>query len=477
MLRSAITVILAFTLFSTASADEGSFSPCMDADDAPALAGTQCALIPAPLDPAGGDLLDEEVNLFVRKFPASGETRGDLWVIAGGPGESGASLYSFIDQIQTDLPGLDIFVPDHRGTGFSTRLCPEEENPESVGGAALAGAEWGSCYQYINVNAERSRAFSVDNAANDLAVLLKATASERPVYVYGVSYGTQLVLRLMANHSLKLGGVILDSLTPLQDDERFDLSRRSLLVDNVGRAVLARCDADKACHERMGAPADEVYAQVLANAAQEPEWLAEVPGGNLKHFMGALLDFPELRKFIPTVITGLMANDTAPLNAVKVRLNEIALAFGAYPQSPASIPLVSIISRSENDLRPDMTKAELAEEESKLLFTSPLPGYLIDPGVPEYQTQGASVSESRRRAFPIIVVHGTLDPKTAYDGAVDHVSVLRQNGRVSLVTVADAPHFILMTAPECFSEAARSLTTGRNMRDRTCRADADEGLF
>jgi len=63
-------------------------------------------------------------------------------LIAGGPGESGASFYGMVAELRTTFPGLDLIMPDHRGTGFSTRMCPDEEAPGSPEGGALAGAEW-----------------------------------------------------------------------------------------------------------------------------------------------------------------------------------------------------------------------------------------------------------------------------------------------------------------------------------------------
>ncbi|HBM73424.1 MAG TPA: alpha/beta hydrolase, partial [Erythrobacter sp.] len=70
-------------------AERPGFTPCADADAHPALGDTQCAQLAVPLDhgaPATGT-----IDLFVRKFPARGAATGELWLIAGGPGESGAS--------------------------------------------------------------------------------------------------------------------------------------------------------------------------------------------------------------------------------------------------------------------------------------------------------------------------------------------------------------------------------------------------
>jgi hypothetical protein len=48
-------------------------------------------------------------------------------------------------------------------------------------------------------------------------------------------------------------------------------------------------------------------------------------------------------------------------------------AYGSLPQSPTSLPLVMLISSSENDLRSGRTTDDVGEEEAGLLFASSLP--------------------------------------------------------------------------------------------------------
>ena len=88
--------------------------------------------------------------MFLRKFPAPrpAASRGTVWLVAGGPGESGASLYPMLPTLRRAFPGFDLVIPDHRGTGYSTRLCPQEEAVDSPGGMALAGAEWATFFNH-----------------------------------------------------------------------------------------------------------------------------------------------------------------------------------------------------------------------------------------------------------------------------------------------------------------------------------------
>ena len=83
------------------------------------------------------------IELFVRRVPAAdpARRRGEVWLIAGGPGEPGVSLHPMLATFRAAFPDHDLVIPDHRGTGRSTRLCPAQESIDSTDGVALAGAE------------------------------------------------------------------------------------------------------------------------------------------------------------------------------------------------------------------------------------------------------------------------------------------------------------------------------------------------
>ena len=110
----ACALVLLFTL---SGAQAAAFTPCADAATAPALAGSQCKVETVPADPSGAAGAKGEVALFVRTFLAVGPRRGSVWLIAGGPGESGASFYGLLPKLRDTFPGFDLVIPDHRGTG------------------------------------------------------------------------------------------------------------------------------------------------------------------------------------------------------------------------------------------------------------------------------------------------------------------------------------------------------------------------
>ncbi|WP_409026327.1 alpha/beta fold hydrolase [Janthinobacterium sp. SUN098] len=479
-----MTLLPRLTLLATLLADTSLhaepmfFTPCSDT----AVSGSLCSglNVPGSYDAQGRAVGDADaMHVFVRKFaadvPAGKPAKGTLWLVAGGPGESGAAFYSLLPTLRRSFPGFEFLIPDHRGTGHSSRLCKVEESEQSPGGRALAGAEWASCFKGINLTPEYAGQFSITTAALDLKALIEGERSKHkqpPAYVYSVSYGTQLVLRTLQLGPLPVKGVIFDSLVPPQTDARWDLSQRSQVVNQVGLQVLARCDADAACHAALGEPAEALYRRVLDKAQADLALLAKIPGKNLKNFLGGMLDVPAARARIPYLLHDLDRGGETELAAVRATLADAAASLGSYPQSPLSIPLVSIISNSENNLqpslRPDWTAADLEREEADLLLTSPLPRILLGGGLPTYP-RDAYFGALPAKVPPTLVLQGTLDPKTPYAGAQAQVQALTQRkaGKVALSTVQNAPHFILWTAPACFEQATTRFIAGKQAQDCT----------
>jgi len=443
--------------------------PCPYSDNVPELEGSVCITTNAPLNYIEGD--EKTINLFVRKFPAKKDRKGSIWLIPGGPGESGASLYPLINEFSNLFPHLDIFVPDHRGTGYSGKICLNEEIVDSPDGMALANDEWGTCFNYMYSNLEYVKAFTITNAAKDLSYLINKFSGEGERYIYGVSYGTQLVLRLLQLGTVNLDAVILDSLVPLQDDEDFDLSHRSLVTDAVGKSFLEQVDLRKPEDTTL----EEQLNRIMDRAKTDTEFAANLPKQDLAILLGRMLDIPFVRNSIPEIIKGLNSNDFGPLHKAITEITAFYHDYGAaYQSSINSIPLTQVITASENNLRPDMTKAEVLVESENLLFKSPLPNLIAENSMPTY-TKDEHFGKTPQHIPPTLIIHGTLDSKTHIKGATRHYKRLAQNSNsISFIRVKNAPHFIALFAPSAFEKVVSRFMNNKTIENQTITDDSLE---
>lgn len=423
------------------------------------------------------DLQNQPVDLFVRKFPARGDHQGEIWLIAGGPGESGASFYADIDFFRQTFANFDVVIPDHRGTGYSSKLCMPEETLDSPDGLALAGAEWGTCFGQLYAAPGRADSFSQRNAALDLDTLVSTLGSHDKTLVYGVSYGTSLVLEYAKLATTDIDGIILDSLTPAPSDHLNRLSYRSHTTDRVGMALLDRCAADSNC--RLGNDAVDTYRALLKDidAGADIAGLDSVPNGDLRQLLGLLLDVPSARNRIPDIIAAL-SNGDAAAGALIQDIIQSAEAYWSnitrFQQATSSIPLSAIITGSESNSRPDLTAEQLAAEKAALGFTSPLPGLLVSNQFPLYEAPPALAMPATMP--PMLILQGTLDPKTPYDSAAKHAASLRASTSVALLTLTDAPHAAYITSQDCLTKPlARFAKNPKTVRSQTC-APADVAI-
>jgi len=420
------------------------FGSCADSAVVPSLSSSTCMAAELPFDPIGN--VEGAVELSVRQFqaPDPSQRRGQVWLIAGGPGEAGASLYPLIPVFQRAFPGYDLIVPDHRGTGHSTRLCPEQEAADSPAGYGLADTEWGPCIGSLHADAARTRAFNITNAAHDLSTLINRLREPGEVHVYGVSYGTQLVLRMMQVAPPKLDSLVLDGLVPLESESRWDLSHRTSVVDAVGRSTLTRFQTER-------------YTRLLA--MDPTPWQAVLPGTDLRQFMGSLLNFPVLRDRIPALVDSLSRGKTDLLAEIVADLEEEHARLTSYPQSAPSLPLVMLISASENNSRRDLTAQRVAQEAEGALFTSPIPGFLANTLLPLYD-RDEHFGKIPKGLPRTLVIHGTLDPNTPYDGARAHAISLGSAGDIHFSTVTRGAHLLPFVAPECFGSVVSTFISG-----------------
>ncbi|OQR85639.1 serine protease family S33 [Achlya hypogyna] len=188
---------------------------------ATSTAVVECAEFILPLCHSGVCNLNGSIPVFVKRMRASKPSAlaKALWFLQGGPGASSvATVESHMTTLYKLLDGsADMYTMDHRGTGRSHRLSCTASQIETSGSPTngrVTNAALSTCIQDINIqiggaDSTALRSFSTTSAAKDLSAIISSL--ENPsVFVYGVSYGTYLVERLMQLANPTIKGYLLD---------------------------------------------------------------------------------------------------------------------------------------------------------------------------------------------------------------------------------------------------------------------------
>ncbi len=202
------------------------------ADQIPAMstAMAECGTLPVPADwndPAKGT-----IDVFVQRYPAAVQpATGQLWMLQGGPGYPGSTMAPLAFLLASQNPTLDIYLPDHRGTGRSAF-------------ADCTASNYAACATEI----PHLSGLTTTGAARDLAALIDATATGADVFVYGVSYGTYWAQRYLHIRPEQPTAVVLDSVVPVV----FDFAEFDRNFDDKAHAVLELCATDATCSAKLG---------------------------------------------------------------------------------------------------------------------------------------------------------------------------------------------------------------------------------
>ncbi|CAK4134015.1 unnamed protein product [Aphanomyces euteiches] len=248
----------------------------------------ECADIRMPLCHPGvcGDK-SHDISVFVKRLPARTPRSPPqaLWMLQGGPGHASTAMESLMHNSYEASNGtISVYTMDHRGTGRSTLLeCPEETHSEDEIVDCLEAikkrhgrtpsSRQPTAHQ-ISVGNDAPKGFSVTSAATDLQLVVESSLfNSTEVYVYGVSYGTYLVERLMHLAPKQVKGYILDSI----QSEQFYTTKSAPYYSNWDRDVyevvhqfFAYCDADAFCKGKIGPKSKQTLLQtyLALDAAQ-----------------------------------------------------------------------------------------------------------------------------------------------------------------------------------------------------------------
>lgn len=243
------------------------------------LSSLSCTTMRVPLDHTANDPTQTLDITYALSF-ASDESRGILFFFVGGPGGSGlasADIYlSAFDESLTRY--LDIVFVDQRGTGPVHGLsCPVAQTrfditPLSLDAseAVLSAARSYALDCVAEIGADDLLAVvNSDQAIRDFELFRQAIGSPK-VWMYGESYGTQIVQAYATAYPQAVRGVILDGVVDLTLGAEGFYAAYATAAERLLTRSFTSCAEIAACAADMGGDPEGVYDDLSARLASAP---------------------------------------------------------------------------------------------------------------------------------------------------------------------------------------------------------------
>jgi len=263
------------------------WAPCVAVDTAERA---ECATVTVPEDYAAVGEGISLVSITVARLPAASTPTRHLWVTS--PSVGASALVELTRWDERGLPDdVEVYALEHRGVGSNRMACPEQEAASSPGGAAIEAEEIGACSVHLEPDLDALAFIDTTQSAGDLMEVSEQLKDpDTSVFFVGSGYGAFLLQRALVV-SGRPEGVLLDG--PWPDDA--SLTQLDADLDTVARRILAACDADDACIDRLGEGSERWIEDFLATGGgcdgAGRQTLATLAGGP-----------PELQGLLPAVL-------------------------------------------------------------------------------------------------------------------------------------------------------------------------------
>ncbi len=243
------------------------------------VSNLSCTSLTVPLDHRANDPSRTIEITFALSF-ASNESKGILFYFVGGPGGSGiASADSYLSAFDPSLvENMDIVFVDQRGIGAAHGLsCPAAQarfdtapasldDPDAI--IATARTYVTACTRELDADALLP-VVTTDQAIRDSELFRQAIGAPK-VWLYGESYGTQLVQAYATRFPQAVRGVILDGVVDLTLSAEGFYRGYTLAAEALLAETFTLCDAMPACAQDFPGGAAAAYDDLAARVAQAP---------------------------------------------------------------------------------------------------------------------------------------------------------------------------------------------------------------
>lgn len=212
-----------------------------------------------------------KIGLRITILPATKlATREPLFVLAGGPGQAGSSLTSFVSETFAGIrEDREIILVDQRGTGESNPLkCDMGESQDLFPPDRVA-----ACAKELASRAD-FRLYTTAEAVEDLDALRQALGWKQ-INLFGTSYGTRVALEYLRAHPTRVRAAILKGVVAPQLRYSIDpaLGTQASFDRIAALAPSVKEDAAKA----MAAMPRDVFSVELRDSLHSVSSIEELP--------------------------------------------------------------------------------------------------------------------------------------------------------------------------------------------------------
>lgn len=401
------------------------WAPC----ELPGVGTGGCAdvLVPADWAEPGGPTLEVHLSrVAAPPDPFDPSPRGQIWALAGGPGQPGSDWAGAAPLFAQLAPGYDLYMLDFRGTGGSSYLACDLELDEPGRARCIERlqAAWGDLLPHFTVTA----------SSRDLGELIEALRPDgAPVLVVGASFGTYWANRYLQLYPDQPTAVVLDSLCAPGRCDYSEFQARA--ANEVARTFFGLCAADEVCNARLGgdpwAFVGALHERVAAGGHCPP---LETDGVGLRDYLAMTLFDPRARDFLPAVLYRFARCEAGDVAAIE-HFNEVAFGATGGVNGGWSDALRFHVATSELLPDPPPTVEQMEAVDATLYAAtreSVVLAWLAERW-PRYP-RDAWVGGFAGTDVPILMLNGTLDPATsprvaegfaeAFTGAHQHYVLL-----------------------------------------------------
>jgi len=366
------------------------------------------------------------IQLFVKRVnSASGNRKGQVWLLEGGPGGSGAGLEGLIPGFSKLLEDYDIMLPDHRGTGRSSALwCPEIDNLVL---SSSSKSNFKECVAYLSERyGDDLHYFTTTNAAFDLKAAINLTATiDDKVNIYGLSYGSYWAQRYMVVAPDQADRITIDGVCP-PDVCRF-ADYYDINTNIVGSDFMTLCgEESQECRDNLGEFPMESLAMLMELAQSGKDDCTTQLNITVEYLRGVFflsIASEQLRVIIAPLVHRLLrcnSEDKKEIQKMKAYFEMINTNKSQVNQTFLSNPLIFLniaLSEMYSIKSPPPNENFYIGLDKTLFFSYDLSTTLAStyPYWNKYDpTQSKGFNEYPTSKTPLLLLNGELDPQTSH---------------------------------------------------------------